>query len=68
MKTFLANYFESFNYGAYVEYDFVVAANDENEALGLALESQTDTKAKYWTITEIDLSTPTAIYVHSHRT
>lgn len=66
MKTFEAEYYQGFNYGAYIEYKYVIAANNANEALGLALESQSDTLAKYWTITEIDLTKPIAIMIDTN--
>ena len=44
----------------------IVVANTEAEALGLLMESETDTNAEYWTLTRIDQRTPASHYITGH--
>jgi hypothetical protein len=59
MKIYIASYYRSYGLGAYDEYEYVIFANTEQEALGLALEAQPLTRTVGWEITEIDSSTQT---------
>ena len=65
MKAFLASYNW---YGAYQAFDnreYVVFAETESVALGLALEANKDTKAGDWSFEEIDPTVAAAHYAHN---
>ncbi len=65
MNIYQASYFMQYGHGAYDEYEYVVVANTESEALGLALEAEHSTKGEGWSITELGSSIPTAHYMSS---
>ena len=54
MKVYNASYRETWRYGGFQEYEFIIIANTESEALGLALESSAGGKSNHWTIEEIN--------------
>ena len=54
MNTYQASYRETWNYGGFQDNEYIVIANTEAEALGLALESESGSKKENWEITEID--------------
>lgn len=61
LKLYQASYYQTYGYGAYDEYEYVTVANNEQEALGLALAEEPSTIAKHWTIIELDA---TAVGAH----
>lgn len=63
MKVYQASYYKNFNYGAYDEYEYIICANSENEALGYALQSQGNTIATNWEFEEIDIKCAEAYYI-----
>lgn len=56
MKIFHADFKEKWSRGGYETADYIITANSESEALGLALEARCDSLAHHWTISEIDAS------------
>ena len=64
LATYLAHYYWHGNYGAYEEKYYVVTANTINEAMGLALEAEPDTKAAHWSITLLDVTKAGATYIN----
>lgn len=63
MKVFDATYAWQGGWGAYEYRDYVIIANTKEEALGLALEAELNTKAENWLINEINTSLPKAHYI-----
>ena len=57
LKTFIASYYWSGRCQAFESIESVIVAETKQVALGLALENNPDTKAKHWTIEELDTST-----------
>jgi hypothetical protein len=51
------------SWGYYLYIDIVIVANTEAEALGLALESNSDTNASQWKIEQLDLSKPGTYHI-----
>lgn len=60
MKVYNASYSETWGYGGFQEYEFIIIANTESEALGLALDSEAGGKAEHWNIEEINTKEPFA--------
>lgn len=54
MKCFICKYYQRFGYGAYCEYHYVTFANTASEALGMCLEQEGNSVAKYWEIDELE--------------
>ena len=54
LKVFSASYYETGPWGYWKDGDAVVVANTETEALGMLLQEDSDTKANYWSLEEID--------------
>lgn len=54
MKVFRASYSWSGRYGAFEDSEYIVVANTENEALGMALEVKPCSGGQNWDIIEID--------------
>lgn len=65
MNIYHASYYMSYGYGAFDEYECLIVANTEAEALGFALEAEPNTKAAGWSITEIDISVAGSHYLSS---
>lgn len=60
MKAYQAEFYKTYGYGAYDEFKYVVFAENETAALGLALEAEEGTDAKHWEIEELASDTQTA--------
>ena len=64
-KVYAASYYRSFNYGAYDEYEYVIIASSESEALGYALQYEAKTEADFWSFEEVDVQHCGAHYISS---
>jgi len=64
MNLYHAEYYKSYGYGAFEEYNYIIVANTEGEALGLALQEQDNTTVESWCITEIDSHNVNATLIH----
>ncbi|MHB0978428.1 MAG: hypothetical protein ACYC1K_03465 [Minisyncoccota bacterium] len=64
MKTFIATYDKYFNYGAFDEFHYVIVAETQQVALGLALEAKSETAADGWKFEEVDTNKPSVHLVH----
>ena len=65
LKVFKCEYNWIGNYGNYQEANYIIVANNETEALGIALEQIPTSKKKDWEIEEIDTSFVGAHWVSS---
>ena len=54
LKVFTGSYYEPLGYGNYEDYEETVVANTKSEALGMLLETLSDSKAKFWSIGLVD--------------
>lgn len=63
LALFHAEYYWSGGRGGYDEKHYVIIANTEIEALGLALEAEPKTVADNWSITKVDTDTSGAIFI-----
>ncbi len=58
MNVYRGSYSETWNYGGFQDYEVIVVANTESEALGMVLEEISDSRSDNWYIDQIDTSTP----------
>ncbi len=56
MKTFLADYYKSFGYGAYDEIKLIIVAENESQAHTWAVMAYPKTDVKEWSFDEIETS------------
>ncbi len=54
MKVFRASFRKSWPYGGFLDEEYIIVANIESGALGLAMEANQSSNSKDWEITEID--------------
>lgn len=64
LKVYTASYSATYGYGAFDDYEYVIVANTESEALGFALEAEPSSVAKYWNIAELNTSEPGATWIY----
>lgn len=58
MNVYNCYYYKAYGYGAYEEYDAIIVANSESEALGFALTEFPTTIGAQWQVEKIDTASP----------
>lgn len=66
LRIFVARYRKSYGYGAYDDLRYVAVADNENVALGLALEAVPHSEADGWTFEEISTANRDTTWVYEN--
>ncbi len=66
MKVFRASLRQSWRFGGFLDEEYIIVANIESEALGLAMEANQSSNSKDWEIEEIDTTVTNVTETYSH--